>query len=129
MTYKISEAIPDDLPFLAQLTGIDLPTWLQWNRRCCVLVARAERGVVGVLVVRGRDDMSFEIVHLEVMKFYRRLRMARMLWNHAIEHLLPTTWHADVPEGRTDVQCTLRQFGFRCVGTQDGGRLQFIREG
>ena len=126
--YKICDAQADDIPFLVQLTGVDLATWSAWCRKHVVVVARNNHGLLGVIVLRPVEEGTIEILHLEVMPYYRRLRLARMLWNHVIENTVPANFVANVPERSTDLQCTLRQFGFKCIGTRDGGALQFVRE-
>lgn len=125
---NVREATKHDYAFIAQLTGNTLPRVLEWDRKHFIFVATVKEQVVGVLVVDfDGDESTFEIVHLEVMKFYRRNRIARQLWGFAIGEFPPTHYVANVGEEFTDAQCALRQFGFRCVGRNGDGSLRFVR--
>lgn len=125
---NIREATKHDYAFLAQLTGHPVTRWLEWDRQHFIFVATIRQQIAGVLVVGfDSEESTFQIHHLEVMRFYRRNRIARQLWGLAIGELPPTNYVANVADEFTDVQCTLRAFGFRCVGRNGDGSMRFVR--
>lgn len=125
---NVREASKHDYPFLSQLTGLSLPRWLEWDRQHFIFAATVKDQVAGVLVVGfDSEENTFEVHHLEVMRFYRRNRIARQLWGFTISQLPPTYYVANVGDEFTDAQCTLRSFGFRCVGRNGDGSMRFVR--
>lgn len=128
MNITVRDAEADDYPHLAQLTGYPVKRWWEWDRKHLVAVAMLDGKIIGVIVV-GLDEpaLTFEIRHVEVMRYYRRMRVGRHLWTFVVNKVPPAEFAADVDETFVEGCCYLRALGFRCVGRNGDGSLRFER--
>lgn len=128
MNIACREVRKSDYPFLTQLTGIPVTQWFDWDRTSFLAVALLGGQIIGVFAVGiGSEDNELVVLHMETMRYYRRMRVMRHLWTFAVGALIPFDWRANVGEEYLEAQCTLRSLGFRCTSKNEDGSLCFVR--
>lgn len=130
--HELREMNGRDVPFIADLLKLSIPKAWQWyGRQHTTAIALRHGHVVGMLSVRNLSERSaFEVDTLYVKPHFRRLGLARSMWETLFDDLPSTHYYARVFERDVEIQCTLRQFGFVCFKTvphDDGSTLLFRR--